>query len=200
MIYQYAVTLRNTSSRYVDRISLWLLLISVVLLLREQFTYFNKIQFVLLACTLLIAGIGTRNFMLQKKHPSLVVYYRLALYIAAFGTLFSAVNNPAPSTHLPFQAWLSIPLVLLGLLERQAKMPLEIGFTNDVVVINTLFRRYYRWTDFNNIILKDDILTLDFKSNRLLQRETADEEGDAGEDEFNDYCREQLAKAHSALS
>jgi hypothetical protein len=88
-----------------------------------------------------------------------------------------------------------VPLFLLGLFERQAKMPLEIGFTDDAVVINTLFRRYYQWTDFNNIILKDDILTLDFKNNRLLQRETADEEGEAGEDEFNDYCREHLAKA-----
>ncbi|HSC40123.1 MAG TPA: hypothetical protein VLD19_19700, partial [Chitinophagaceae bacterium] len=141
-----------------------------------------------------------RNFLLQKKHPGLVVYYRIALYIAAFGTLFSAVSSPAPETHLPIQAWLSIPLFLLGLFERQAKMPLEIGFTNDVVVINTLFRRYYRWTDFNNIILKDDILTLDFKNNRLLQRETVDEDGEAGEDEFNNYCRERLSKAHSAFS
>ena len=39
---------------------------------------------------------------------------------------------------------------------------------------------------FNNVVLKDDLLTLDFKSNKLLQRETIDEEGDAEEDEFND--------------
>ena len=80
----------------------------------------------------------------------------------------------------------------MGLFERQAKFPLEIGFSEDSIVINTLFRRRYRWTDFNNIVLKDDLLTLDFKNNRLLQRETIDEEGDAEEDEFNDYCREQL--------
>ena len=200
MIYKYSVTLRNTSSRYVDRISIWLLLISIAILLREQLTYTNKIQFVLLACVLFIAVVGTRNFLLQKRHPALVVFYRLPLYAAAFGTLFSVVNSPVPWTYLPVQAWLSVPLFLLGLFERQAKMPLEIGFTDDVVVINTLFRRYYRWTDFNNVILKDDILTLDFKNNRLLQRETVDEDGEAGEDEFNDYCRQRLAKAHSALS
>jgi len=189
MIYQYAVTLRNTSSRYVDRISLWLLLISVALFLREPLNGFDRKQLIFLAAALLIAGIVIRNFMLRKRNPGQAVFYRPALYAAAVGWIF-----------MPYQAWLFVPLVLMAMFERQAKMPLEIGFTDDAVVINTLFRRYYRWADFNNIVLKDDILTLDFKNNRLLQRETVDEEGEAGEDEFNDYCRERLAKAHSALS
>jgi hypothetical protein len=34
---------------------------------------------------------------------------------------------------------------------------------------------------------------MDFKNNRLLQKEVdEEEEGDADEDEFNDYCRERL--------
>lgn len=82
----------------------------------------------------------------------------------------------------------------MGLFERQAKRPLEVGFTDTEIAINTLIRRRHKWADFNNVVLKDDLLTLDFTSNRLLQRETIDEEGDAEEDEFNDYCREQLKK------
>ena len=93
---------------------------------------------------------------------------------------------------MPYLNWLFIPFALMGLFERQAKMPLEVGFTDSEIVINTLIRRRYKWNDFNNIVLKDDLLTLDFKTNRLLQRETVDEEGDAEEDEFNVYCREQL--------
>ena len=79
-------------------------------------------------------------------------------------------------------------------LNEQLKMPLEIGFAGNEIVINTLIRRRYQWTDFNNIILKDDLLTLDFKNNRLLQRETIDEEGDADEHEFNLYCQEQMKR------
>ena len=74
---------------------------------------------------------------------------------------------------------------------------MEVGFTDNEIAINTLIRRKYKWTDFNNVVLKDDLLTLDFKNNRLLQRETIDEEGDAEEDEFNVYCEAQLKKAAS---
>ena len=50
---------------------------------------------------------------------------------------------------------------------------------------------------FNNVVLKDGLLTLDFKSNRLMQREVADDddEDDADEEEFNAYCRSRLAAA-----
>jgi hypothetical protein len=44
----------------------------------------------------------------------------------------------------------------------------------------------------NNVMLKDGMLTLDFKNNKLLQKETIDEDGDADEDEFNAWCRERF--------
>jgi hypothetical protein len=44
-------------------------------------------------------------------------------------------------------------------------------------------------------VLRDGLLTLDFKSNRLLQREVADDDDDdyADEEEFNAYCRDRLS-------
>jgi hypothetical protein len=94
----------------------------------------------------------------------------------------------------PFLPWLSIFFVILAILEYQTKRPLEIGFDRDRVVINTLIRRKYDWSDFSNIILRDGLLTLDFRDNHLLQKEIADDEDedDADEDEFNDYCRARL--------
>ena len=188
MIYQYVVTLKNNNRRYIDRISLWLLLISVVAFLSELFNTPGRILFVYLFCCLLITAIVVRNGVIRKRQPGKTVFYNYALFIAAIGWVVS-----------PSLIWLFIPFVLLGLVERQAKFPLEVGFSDESIVINTLFRRRHRWTDFNNIVLKDDLLTLDFKNNRLLQRETIDEEGDADEDEFNDYCRERLTKANSVL-
>jgi hypothetical protein len=76
------------------------------------------------------------------------------------------------------------------LLEYQAKYPLEIGFTNESIVINTLFKKSFSWQELNNVILKDGMLTLDFKNNHIIQKETVDEdEPDADEDEFNAFCR-----------
>jgi len=181
MVYQYVVTLKNTNRRYTDTFSLLLLFISALLFLREQY-FSDNIKIAYLFGGLAIVVIAGRNIYQQKKNGS-IVYYSSALFIAAIAWVT-----------MPYLPWLFLPFALMGLFERQAKMPLEVGFTDTEIAINTLIRRRYKWTDFNNIILKDDLLTLDFKSNRLLQRETIDEEGDAEEDEFNAYCRERLGK------
>lgn len=179
MVYQYVVTLKNTSRKFIDVFSLLLLGISALLFLREQY-FSDNIKISYLFGGIAIVIIGGYNFYRQKRTGA-TVYYSSALFIAAIGWVT-----------MPYLAWLFIPFALLGLFERQAKMPLEVGFTDTEIVINTLIRRRYKWTEFSNIILKDDLLTLDFKNNRLLQRETINEEGDAQEDEFNEYCRKQL--------
>jgi len=184
MIYQYVVYLQNTQRKYIDRFSISLLIISVVLFLREQYESPNiKISYLFGAIAIIVLLIYNVYGFYKHKRPA---YYGPALFIAAIGWVT-----------MPFLAWLFIPFALMGLFEKQAKAPLEIGFTDQQVVINTLFRRKYQWIDFNNVLLKDDLLTLDFKNNQLLQRETIDEEGDAEEDEFNQYCEIQLKKASS---
>ncbi len=180
MVYDYVVTLKNTSRKYIDVFSLLLLGISVLLFLREQY-FSDNIKIPFLFGGVAIAVIAVWNFSRHKKTGA-TVYYSSALFIAAIGWVT-----------MPYLGWLFIPFALLGLFERQAKMPLEVGFTQTEIAINTLIRRRYKWTDFSNIILKDDLLTLDFKNNRLLQRETVDEEGDAEEDEFNLYCQRNLS-------
>jgi hypothetical protein len=185
MIYDYAVTLKN-NSRYADRFSLLLLFISIVIFMREQVINPYQVKIAWAAGSLIILAIlGYNQYLLRKDHTRNVNYSR-ALLIAGIVWLT-----------MPYLRWLCIPFILMALFERYAKLPVEIGFTNDVIVFNTLFRRRYPWSAFNNIVLKDDLLTLDFKDNRLMQRETVDEDGDAGEDEFNDYCQEQLARVHA---
>jgi hypothetical protein len=182
MVYQYVVTLKNSSRKYIDNFSLLLLVISALLFAREQ--YFSpNIKISYLFGGLAIVMIAGRNLYLQRKNGH-TVYYNGAMFVAAIGWVT-----------MPYLSWLFIPFALMGLFERQAKKPLEVGFTDAEIAINTLVRKRYKWSGFNNIVLKDNLLTLDFNNNRLLQRETIDEEGDAEEDEFNAYCREQLGKA-----
>ena len=94
---------------------------------------------------------------------------------------------------VPGVAWIGVPVLLLALLERPAKLPMEIGFSDDRIVFNTLIKRRFDWLDFHNILLKDGLLTLDFKNNRLFQKQTLDDDDDdATEEEFNAYCRQRL--------
>lgn len=52
----------------------------------------------------------------------------------------------------------------------------------------------YSWADIDNLIFKDGLLTLDFKSNKLLQVEITGDASNVDESEFNRFCREQLNK------
>ena len=117
MVYQYVVTLKNTNRKYIDVFSILLLGISVLLFLREQ--YFSpNIKITYLFGGIAIAAITGWNYYQQKKKGA-IVFYSSALFIAAIGWVT-----------MPYLTWLFIPFALMGLFERQAKMPLEVGFTD----------------------------------------------------------------------
>ena len=54
--------------------------------------------------------------------------------------------------------------------------------------------RIIEWTELTNVIKKFDVLSFDFKSNKLVQVEVVNTD-DIKEDEFNEFCRHQLRKA-----
>ena len=180
MIYQYVVTLKRNNDKYIDNVSIILCFISAVAFVFEQIKN-NKINYIfIIAPVILLAGIcfNLYNKISKKK----IVRYRYLLFGAGICWLL-----------MPYLQWLCVPFFLLSFLEYQAKYPLEVGFTNEEVVINTLFKKKFTWKDFNNIILKDGILTLDFANNKLFQKEAIeDDDDDTEEDEFNDFCRKQL--------
>jgi hypothetical protein len=176
MRYPYVVILKRNSDRIVDMISVLLCLFSVSVFILFQLREGRLNLFFSLFTFVIFFG----TFMnLFSRRP---VRYRYWLLLSSIGWLA-----------MPALQWLSVLFLLLTFLEYQAKHPLEIGFSPDMIVINSLFRKKFGWADFANIMLKDGLLTMDFKNNRLLQKEVdEEEEGDADEDEFNDYCRERL--------
>jgi drug/metabolite transporter (DMT)-like permease len=187
MRYQYVVILKRDSDRTIDMISILLCFFSALSFLFEQSHAQHPNFFLILAALLILAGTLLNIFLSGKKKRQAgtrppQVRYKYLLLIAGIGWLA-----------MTYLQWLSAFFFLLTFLEYQAKYPLEIGFSHDRVVINTLFKKRFDWSAFNNIILKDGLLTLDFKNNRLLQKEVIDdEEGEADEDEFNDYCQGRL--------
>jgi hypothetical protein len=182
MVYQYVVILKRNSNRYIDRFSVLLCLLSILAFVFEQIQA-GKFNILFSFISLVLAtGIVINTYTsLKKKKP---VRYRFLLMLS--GVCWIA---------MPWLQWLSISFFLLSFLEYQAKYPLEIGFTPEQVVINSLFKKKYAWSEFNNVILKDGLLTLDFKNNRIFQKETVeDDEPDAEEDEFNTFCKTQLGR------
>jgi hypothetical protein len=179
MIYQYVVILKNKHHRYIDLIGLLLGIISIVFFVQELVTA-QTVGLAYLLGAIFVTAVLVWNIWQASKGRK--VYYSRALLIAALVWM-----------KMPFFQWLAFVLIVLALLEYQAKYALEIGFSDQEIVFNSLFKKRYQWSQFDNIILKDGLITLDFNNNRILQREVEDEEEDeADEDEFNAYCGKQL--------
>jgi len=182
MIYQYIVVLKNNHNRYIDVTGFILSIFSIICFINELATG-PQFSFWFTLGTAFILFVVASNILQSLKKKK--VYYARALLIAALVWM-----------KMPYFQWLTVVFIVLALLEYQAKYSLEIGFSDSQIMINSLFPKKYQWKEFSNIMLKDDLLTLDFTNNRFLQREVEeDEESEADEEEFNDYCRKQLEKA-----
>jgi len=191
MHYKYVVILKRDSEKKTDVLSFLLCLLSAIFFLfSAAASVFMEVDasgvtwFYAAISLILIAGLIINTLTRSKTRK--YIRYRYLLLIAALGWLGSTV--------LP---WLSVFFVLLAFLEYQTKRPLEIGFDSDRVVINSLIRRKYDWSDLSNVVLRDGLLTVDFKNNHLLQKEVVDDdedEDDADEKEFNDYCQTRLSE------
>jgi hypothetical protein len=186
MVYQYVVTLKNQTHRYMDILGLILSVFSIVCFTLELVGS-NSVSVAYLIGVVAVLGIVIYNLTQQAKKRK--VYYSRALLIAALVWM-----------KMPYFQWLVFLFIILALLEYQAKYSIEIGFSDNEIVINSLFKKRYAWSAFSNIVLRNGLLTLDFTNNRILQREVEDDEDDdADEDEFNEYCKKQLANVvHSS--
>jgi hypothetical protein len=178
MHYDYVVTLKRENARKTDLVSVLLLIFSILsfcyVQIRNSFTGFLSISAIILLIGLLF------NIYLARKGSEM----RFRNWLFAAGIFWIG---------MPYFQWLFLPFVFFALLEAQAKYPLEVGFNTGGVVINSLFKKKFPWILFQSVILKDGLLTLDFRDNKLIQKEVLDDdEPDAPEDEFNDYCRSKL--------
>jgi len=90
--------------------------------------------------------------------------------------------------------WLSIVLLLFILLDFIAHKKLVVHVTDKTIVVPYVMQKTVDWNEVNNVILKDGLLTIDFKNNKLFQQLILNSDADVNEKEFNEFCRQQLNK------
>ncbi len=182
MHYDYVVTLKRDSARKTDLVSFLLILFSIL-----SFSYIQIRSgfrlFLCMAVLVLLTGLAVNLYSKRKGREMRFSYWLFITGICWIG--------------MPYFQWLILFFIVFALLEVQAKYPLEIGFYADGVTINTLFKKKFPWSSLQSVVLKDGLLTLDFRNNKLFQKEILDDDDpDAPEDEFNDYCHSKLINLH----
>ena len=76
---------------------------------------------------------------------------------------------------------------------------LEILVAVEKITYPSFPKRTILWNELSNLILKDGLLTIDFKNNKIIQQLIEMTEQPVNEKEFNDFCHEQLQSAASTI-
>ncbi len=181
MIYDYVITLKSRPHTAINWVSRFLYLFAIIC-----FAYFFRIntdtRFFYGAFIGLIAAWWI--FIEWKANTEPAVFYRIGLSIAVLGWIAQPYQN----------YWLAALYAICAVLEKQVKFPEEIAFNEAVVVVNSFPKRTIPWAEVSNAIIKDGILTVDFRNNKIIQKEIEDEVESSVEKEFNAFCQQQLLK------
>jgi len=183
--YDFVVTLKHPAYQVYNIISVLLCLMTVTAeifgLLHSGFT------------TIAWINVGLSAFIIIYIIVAFL-FFNNKNYVAGFGwPLFAGAV-----------LWFIIPLsnTLIGIFylvaaffEGQIKLPQEIGFDNEEVAFNNFPSKQYSWQEIQNVILKDNIITIDFKNNRIFQKETETDTKPELEKEFNEFCRQHLLQS-----
>lgn len=90
--------------------------------------------------------------------------------------------------------WIGLMNGLILALAIVASRRLVVHFSDRDVVYPSFPKQRLAWQALNNVVLKDGILTIDFRSNKLSQQEIDEDLSPVDEKEFNEFCKAQLSK------
>ncbi len=185
--YDYIITLKHPGYKLADIISFLLCLLTVIF-----FTYFlvmgaeKPAPYIITIAVIVVQFII--NYFKKKQGKKINHNYAFSICFIAWLTI-------------PYRNWLLAVLYLTALVaETQVKFPYEIGVNEEGIIINSFPKKNFNWADFVNVLIKENMLTIDFKNNRILQKETESEVPAELEKEFNEFCKKRITSGKNNFS
>ena len=173
----YRITLKNykiKSYRFIALLIIFFnLAIFVYLLFSEKYFYDAAASF------FLVAGYCLYRFYVAKKINKRFVLDEFSFFILA--GCWVALHNYL----------IAFGCVFIALLYHFAlQKPVFIVDNKSVKKLN-FPKTEFSWNKFSNVLIRDNILTLDFKNNKLIQAEIEDDKS-ISEPEFNTFAQQQI--------
>ncbi|MBS1729641.1 MAG: hypothetical protein JSS67_02570 [Bacteroidetes bacterium] len=180
---EYTLVILNERFRRLHLFRIIFLWLNAFMLGWMAFTFHSIYTGIFAALT---AGYACYDLFFSKKN----IYHSTLEKFFLHGILFAIMG------------WLSQEFYLLALiLAAWAFMGLKLKehfwlrLNKDGLILQTFYQKKMAWEDLQNIILKDGLLTMDFKSNRIYQAIIIDIMPSTEEVPFNQYCLEHLQSA-----
>lgn len=179
----YIIKLPNTKVRFYDIMG-WMLVIINLTVFCTLLYYLTSLQqrgYAILGIGVTVIHFGLEK-LFRKPHQKATAMQSTLLYFALIWLLLF---------HYYIIGAASLALAVLYYI---AKREMDVVVYHDRIAYPSFPPKNIRWSELNNIILKDGLLTIDFKNNKIIQQ-LIDGKNTVDETAFNQYCREQLAKA-----
>jgi len=173
-----------------------------LILKNEKELSYKKISIFLLVLNL--AGILFITYLKDFKSWIPFIIAAVAVFAAFLSFYFRNKNEKAILTGafiLLSLAWIvagywvvSVLNILFMILHMAALQKPIVSVNESRVVYPSFPKKKIDWQELSNLIIKDGLLTIDFKNNRIIQQQVVDISSTIDEKEFNDFCRQQLNK------
>ena len=158
----------------------------------------------------LLNGVAIGFFLYREYHTILQKISGFTSLLILLMTLFIFINIPsgknkenaflfsAAGTGLYWVLtgywWAGVLAFLLFFLYKLSKRPLKVRFLPAKIIYPSFPERTIQWEELSNVILKDGLLTIDLRNNKIIQQLIEETGPPVNEKEFNEFCRQQLNK------
>jgi hypothetical protein len=173
----YHFIIPNNSKALVIFSNIILLLFPALFFLLSYFIPTEQKSFINAGITLLAMLLV---YLIFKKLPWAKNMYTLLYFFAAVFLFKKTFILPG------------LIIIVLCLLHIWALAVKSIFISQHHVQLNPPLGKRYDWNALQNVVLKDGLLTLDFKNNKLLQTPISIEHSKTDTKQFNDFCQERL--------
>jgi hypothetical protein len=181
-IFDYVVVLKNHHKEAIEKTG-WLLSAFAVLPYAVA-VYTEPKKWILIVLLFVLGGLLISSIIDKKRNKK--IRFAPLLVISGMGLLFFSSIGLVGLFYL-----------LAGAVEKYFSKNKEIGFSGTEINITGLVPQKTTWSALNNVVIRDGMLTMDYKNNTVFQAFTDEgynEDYDVEDDEFNAYCAEQLRK------
>jgi hypothetical protein len=181
---RFQFTIPNEKKNLYNRFALLLFILNAAAILLRLF-YFNQSGskkgseiFIYLIPLLLIIYL---SFIVYND--SIKKYFKTFLIASLSLSLFWVITGPW---------WIAPVTLLLTLFFLMAQRELNIIVSASHISYPSFPPKKIQWEELNNLVLKDGLLTIDFKNDKLIQQYPEPKMSMPDEREFNEFCRERL--------
>jgi len=178
---RFSLPLKNEKRRFYKSFSVFILVLNALAI--ALFVYYVPQSTIRQASGIIIAVLAIPVIVFREKKPRSRfagnALYFIMLAIAVYWA-FTALW------------WASVAVFVLTLLSRSVNKSPEVVVSDEHVVYPAFPVRRIEWNELSNLVLKDGLLTIDFRNNRIIQQLLEPGATGLNEQEINEFCRDRL--------